>query len=75
MSLLKYLIRCSTVGGVTGHRESVVKSMGDVMKFVTESEASHEALRLNMQASLHTGPAIMKYWPDTIENAQKEGYL
>ncbi len=71
---LKYLIRCSTVGGVTGHRESVVKHNGAVVKFVTESEAYRESLRLNMNLS-HAGPAIIKYWHDTIENATKEGYL
>lgn len=71
---LKYLIRCSTVGGVTGHRESVVRRGGEVMKFVSESEAAHEALRLNMGLT-NVGPAIIKYWHDTIDNAEREGYL
>ncbi len=43
----KYVIHCQVWGGITGHRQSLLKSNGQVKIFDTIQEAQEEALRLN----------------------------
>lgn len=56
-----YNIHCVVQGGVTGRREALLKSNGEVQVFVKEEVAKAEARRLNEQANGPYATASFRY--------------
>jgi hypothetical protein len=59
-----HIVRCSVRGGVTGHRESILKGEdGHPRRFATLAEAQAEAARLRDTAPRNT-PCMFHYWAE-----------
>jgi hypothetical protein len=64
MNVNRWIVRCRVSGGVTGTRESVLKSNGFTQYFETEADAREKASRLVAQMNGPYSIAHFQYWPE-----------
>lgn len=57
----EFKVLCRVTGGVTGTRESFLKSNGKVKTFATREEAQAEATRLNRLTAHTAAPVFFSY--------------
>jgi hypothetical protein len=68
----EWIIICKVSGGVTGTRESILKSKGEIKTFGTKAEAEKEAHELNDEMNKGVGSARYHYYAELNESKLNE---